>query len=746
MLCVCKDEECGGWHLVPPSRLRILLSFSLNLILMNVAPPAANAFSHSATTTPEAHHPLPSEHGLTQGLREKTEVLGYGSPYVWPVFSLLSALVIAVLLNAVFSRRSSRRKQEHVAEHADRERRGLFAGGMLGNRSERFGMGGSARLIDTQSMLIDAADPHQTDPGLLKKFSQFRSYTTSYATYPSIRTFYRPHPQIDKLPSEPTLLPLLVFVHGLGGSLAQFKSVLTSLVDVAPCLGIDLPGCGRSGLSPTNWSAYTPDALAELIQVAVENNISKNQGYILVGHSLGCSLSALLASSSLQSQRQQQVNILGFVGICPVAEPPSGRRATMLKILLCIPGPIFDLWRAWDRRGGPYSKSVARFVGEEADIEVKKLQERFNARSRTPVYRRMAWGLLPHGSDSTGMVGLNTWAKLKLPVFLVAGEADVITKVDQVAKIARAMGRQDRARTGEPRGIALDGAPDLHQLETNGSLQAGDNTVQTTSAKSDTKTTMLDASRATTGGSSDSISHHTLRRQVLKTSILPSPASHGLLYDPATSRTLSGLIQPFLYEHVDKRLSLGWQLQYLSTDGKWDVKNLAKWQRVQPVSDPIGKIFRAMKTLREVDDVHSPESFAKQWRGKIKAVIDISHESPVYDPKGFDTRGIEYHKFPTVSKIPPTAEETREFAGLVEQLRSADIEGATDGLIGVHCHYGFNRTGFFICSYLIDKEHLSVQAAIDEFAAKRPPGIRHPHFLDELFVRYHVGLKRAPTM
>lgn len=715
-------------------------------MLLSLASSAVYASVDSANIAQEARGQLSWKSGLNQDVEERINGLGNRVPYFWPIVSVLSASVIAVGLNALLSRGSSQTKKKQIAGHFGSGRSTVFAENMLGKRPPDVGMDYTNALSRAPIVLISAADPHQTDPGLLKKYSTFQSYTTSYATYPSIRTFFRPHPQIDKLPSEPTVLPMLVFVHGLGGSLAQFKSILTSLVDIAPCLGIDLPGCGRSGFSPKAWSAYTTDALAELIQVAVEKHVSAHQGYILIGHSLGCSLSALIASSSLRSQRRQDIDILGFVGICPAAEPPSGRRATILKLLLCIPGPIFDLWRAWDRRGGPNSQSVARFVGKEADLEVKKLQERFNAQSQTPVYRRMAWGLLSHGSNSTGMAGLNIWAKLKLPVFLAAGEADAVTKVDQAAKIARAMGRQDRARLREPSDSIIDGDPDLKRSEANGSLQTGDDTIQTTSAKSETKTTMLDASRATTGASSDSVFEYTLRRQVLKTSILPAPASHGLLYDPATSRTLSGLIQPFLYDHVDTRLSLGWQLQYLSTDGKWDVKNLAKWQKVQPVSEPIRGIFRAMKTLREVDDVHSPEHFAKQWQNEIKAVIDISHESPVYDPKGLDTRGIEYHKFPTVSKIPPTAEETREFARLVDQLRLTKAEDAPDALIGVHCHYGFNRTGFFICSYLIDKEHMSVQTAIDEFAAKRPPGIRHPHFLDELFVRYCVGLKRAPTM
>ena len=288
------------------------------------------------------------------------------------------------------------------------------------------------------------ADPHDNDPSPLKNHSTFQSYTTSCATYPSIRTFYRPHPQIDQLPSDPTSVPLLVFVHGLGGSLVQFNALLGSLVDVASCFGIDLPGCGRSEFSPTGWSAYTPDALVELIMVAVDRHILPSQGFVLVGHSLGSSLCASVAYSNLSIQTPRKFNVLGLIGICPLAEPPSWRVATILKTLLCLPSPIFNLWRAWDKRGGPESASVARFVGTAADLEVKRLQERFNAQSQTPVYRRMAWGLLPKVNGSSELAGLDTWAKLKIPMLLVGGDGDVVTKVDQIAKIARALGRVDK--------------------------------------------------------------------------------------------------------------------------------------------------------------------------------------------------------------------------------------------------------------------------------------------------------------
>lgn len=48
---------------------------------------------------------------------------------------------------------------------------------------------------------------NESEPGLFKKYSTFESYTTSRASYPRIRTFYKEHYEASKLPGD---LPLLV--------------------------------------------------------------------------------------------------------------------------------------------------------------------------------------------------------------------------------------------------------------------------------------------------------------------------------------------------------------------------------------------------------------------------------------------------------------------------------------------------------------------------------------------------------
>lgn len=57
-------------------------------------------------------------------------------------------------------------------------------------------------------------------------------------------------------------------------------------------------------------------------------------------------------------------------------------------------------------------------------------------------------------------------------------------------------------------------------------------------------------------------------------------------------------------------------------------------------------------------------------------------------------------------------------------------------MIAVHCTHGFNRTGFLISSYLVEKFDYDIAAAIQAFAASRPPGIYKQDYIDELFKRY----------
>lgn len=605
-------------------------------------------------------------------------------------------------------------------------------------------------------MIDESLDPKTTDPDLLRDNSEIKSFTTSRFTYPGVRVFYKPHSRLDELPKDPAPLPLLVFVHGLGGSVAQFHDLLASFTHNSSCLAVDLPGCGVSSLAPTSWEAYSQLSLVELLETIINGYRDKRagQGVILVAHSMGCALAARLASP-ISSRLAEHV--VGLVAICPPAGPPTEKQVKLFRRLLWIPGWLFDLWRAYDAWGGTESASVKRFVGEDADLESKRSQYHFNRQSRTPTWRRMAWGCLPvyqNGIPKGGLAGQDVWATLAIPVFLIAGGKDKVTPANNetIAGFlkARVSTLHNNAASGFQQPIVDAAAP----VDTSVALPKPAVSIR------DIKEEDFRRDRGIPPDSDDDahedpttpheppmatiIPPQPLRpAKVVKSVIIPK-GTHGMMYTPDCSHILASVISDFLSHHVTGRLARSWQLQYLNKEGKWELKNLAKWQGVEPVSKSIAGVFRAMKTMREVDDEHSPAKFVENWGHIVKDVVDISKDTPVYDPAGLERAGIRYHKFPTVSKIPPTDEEVDRFVVLVDRLRkeleTRSIEEKWDKngehAVGVHCHYGYNRTGYFIVCYLVERCGYGVQQAIDTFAKARPKGIRHSHFKDQLFVRY----------
>lgn len=604
-------------------------------------------------------------------------------------------------------------------------------------------------------------DPHVSDPPLLANNTTFKSFTTSKYTYSRIRIFFREHAKADELYRSNGPLPLLVCIPGLGGSVAQFHPLLSSLVDLAPCLSMDHPGGGRSDFEPRDWEAYTPQALVELLETIIEEHRDKdaNQTVVLIGHSMGTAFSSYIANPSVPHTTSLSDYVVGLIGICPLPGPMSEQTTLWARRLMWVPGWIFDLWRTWDGIGGPSSPSITRFVGGDAEEELRILQWKYNKQSRTPVWRRMFYGALPvylDGKPEGGIWGLDVWKGLRCPVYLIAAEKDNLTPPKDMQKILEALQGGTTGSENEGPNDALGPAaaapvndstrPTDHIPQRIDDLRDEDFLkVKKSHDKSPTSTEdPFDDPSTPQETPADIPPQPRHPKQVIQSFTMPAPATHAVLYMPKSVRAMAGLISDFLGNHITGRLSLAWQLQYLSKEGKWDVKNLNKWKSVNPVSDAIGPedkpIFRAMKTLREADDIHCPQEFVSQWSNGIKDVVDISKDQPVYDPRGLERAGVTYHKFPTVSKVPPPASEVDAFIKLIDQLREGQNEETESGkpLIGVHCHYGFNRTGYFIVCYLVERCGFGVKDAIEHFAQKRPNGIRHSHFLDRLYVRYNV--------
>lgn len=121
-----------------------------------------------------------------------------------------------------------------------------------------------------------------------------------------------------------------------------------------------------------------------------------------------------------------------------------------------------------------------------------------------------------------------------------------------------------------------------------------------------------------------------------------------------------------------------------------------------------------------------PLSFSEKF-GSNFVLIDLSSGAPSYNPVSLNYK---YFKINLESKKIPNDNELNDFMKIIRRHRNDDV------IFGVHCNYGYNRTGYFICAYLIVEEKMSVDAALELFATHRRPGIRHQHYCDSLYLKF----------
>mmetsp|Transcript_10004 Transcript_10004/g.33013 ORF Transcript_10004/g.33013 Transcript_10004/m.33013 type:complete len:207 (-) Transcript_10004:37-657(-) len=130
---------------------------------------------------------------------------------------------------------------------------------------------------------------------------------------------------------------------------------------------------------------------------------------------------------------------------------------------------------------------------------------------------------------------------------------------------------------------------------------------------------------------------------------------------------------------------------------------------------------------------HSLKAFvaAQLFEGRtIRAVVDLTCHDCLYAD---DIDEIEYHHLATPAQ---QFVDPRLVAKLHVSATRIWDSSPGDGWVAVHCSYGFNRTGFVLCSYLAEFAGLPIDRAISEFQAARAPGIKHGSFTDELIRRY----------
>lgn len=126
-------------------------------------------------------------------------------------------------------------------------------------------------------------------------------------------------------------------------------------------------------------------------------------------------------------------------------------------------------------------------------------------------------------------------------------------------------------------------------------------------------------------------------------------------------------------------------------------------------------------------------NYLKSLKVKMGLLVDLTNTTRFYDRNEIEKEGIKYVKLQCKGHGEcPSTETTEMFIRLCAHF----MEKNPDELIGVHCTHGFNRTGFLVCAYLVEKMDWSVEAAVAAYSQARAPGIYKGDYLKELFRRY----------
>lgn len=590
---------------------------------------------------------------------------------------------------------------------------------------------------------------YETEPNdcsLVSKYAEvtdidLRNQTKLSVDRVSLNTIHIPHPlesfmrneanrealSMD-IPKELEESPILVFIHGLGGQLSQFEPLMGLLSQCLEIISLDLPGFGNSkvkfddkrkmvteisdeeklrisaSVSNMKWEDFTTENIVNILCAFIQQKVPAGKKIVLVGHSMGTHLSIKVAKQ-LPEHTVEGLILLsppGLIDDVSKSEPEQpAKTASMLKVFSYLPW-IFNSFRVWDRLEGLDSRSVYR--------QLAKSNATGNNTSTLPnpnsnIYnklRQLRWNM-----------DINSNIILKYANgFQKAKYSDLVTAISK-------FNDNPSDTTSYEKTLLMAGS--------------GDQVTPPQVIKS------IETFLASTFG-----------RQV-STSIEINNAGHSLLL--AKPEFISGMILNHVELKFPERLHLApaWVLKVKAdiSGDKWGLKNELKWLKLKPLSDNIirrnGKEtapLLGMKTLREGDSTHSPailesafygpDSNSLRTSGKLIGIVDISADIPPYGPKSFNH--IKYYKCATVSKVVPDQVAIRRFIQLIDDMLSSNT--IENPLIAIHCHYGFNRTGFLICCYLVERLNWSVQEAVDGFKNAKPPGIKHPHFIDALYVRY----------
>jgi atypical dual specificity phosphatase len=155
--------------------------------------------------------------------------------------------------------------------------------------------------------------------------------------------------------------------------------------------------------------------------------------------------------------------------------------------------------------------------------------------------------------------------------------------------------------------------------------------------------------------------------------------------------------------------------------------NIITGTKLIPFKVPLNK---HVQRLHNIMDIWDCAAVINQIPN-LCAVIDLTYTYAYYKPYVFNKYNIIYKKIPLKYNAIPSKKQINMF------IRTIDyILDNYDGIIGIHCTHGINRTGYMICCYLIKKYNMSVCEAIHRFESARGYKIYRMYHVNDLYKKY----------
>jgi pimeloyl-ACP methyl ester carboxylesterase len=203
----------------------------------------------------------------------------------------------------------------------------------------------------------------------------------------------------------------IIFIHGFGGQMAQFKYQIDFLSNKCSIFSIDFVGHGKS-LEGKHSSDYTIDSIVNDVYNALADLDLCAKNIVVVGHSLGALVTAKLS---------KMIKLQGVVLIAPKAEF-SEKASSGMRKLGKMNRYFFEGIRYVDKIGGTKSTSVNRIMSDHASPEARELQLAFNKATPTSVVQNML-------ANTTATKAEDFKIEWCQSILLMAGEFDQVTPI-----------------------------------------------------------------------------------------------------------------------------------------------------------------------------------------------------------------------------------------------------------------------------------------------------------------------------